>query len=202
MAEGPLLPRPLGPVGAAECSDARTAKVHRMEFSEGQIVVHPQHGPATITKIVTRTFRNTPTPYLRLEVHGTSLVIGVPVPNVEEIGLRPVLGPGALEELFDVLRASSPREEDSWSRRFKRNVEMLKLGDLPTTACVVRDLTRRLERCGLSAGERDLLKQARRPLVVEMALSCSVTDEQAESLVTAAIFNSEPIPAHALAEAI
>ncbi|MGM0384960.1 MAG: CarD family transcriptional regulator [Actinomycetota bacterium] len=158
-----------------------------MEFTEGQVVVHPHHGPATVTGVTSRPFRGEPTSYLLLAVQRNNLTISVPVAGINDAGLRPVFGPTQLEELFDVLRAPTGEVEESWSRRFKANSTRINHGNLLTTATVVRDLTRRLEDRGLSRGEKDQLRYARGPLVVEVALSCDLTPEEAEARVEAAI---------------
>ncbi len=160
-----------------------------MKFSEGQIVVHPHHGPATVTAILTRYIKEVPARYLQLEVHHTSLVVGVPLAKAEEIGVRALVDAARLAELFDTLCAPTRHEEQGWSRRFKDNHEKLRAGDLLTTAGVVRDLTRRLSAKGLSTGEKDLLKDAKRPVVAEVALALSVSDDEAEHLLAAAILD-------------
>ncbi|WP_127130337.1 CarD family transcriptional regulator [Georgenia sp. SYP-B2076] len=162
-----------------------------MEFVKGQTVVHPHHGPATITDVTTRSIRNVPKRYLTLDVHRTTLTISVPVAGAEEIGLRPVLDTAGLRELFDVLRAPTTHEEQGWSRRLKDNQERLRTGDLLVTSGVVRDMTRRLDERGLSFGEKDLLKEARRHLVAELAVSLGVTDERAGDMVDAAVLRGE-----------
>ena len=158
-----------------------------MQFTEGQVVVHPHHGPATVTEIMTRKIRGVPTTYISLTVIATGLVSSVPLEKADEVGLREVFSGAQLDSLFEVLRAESGHEEQAWSRRFKENNEKLATGDLYVIAAVVRDLTRRLETKGLSAGEKDMLKNARKPLVAELALALSVTDDEAEAALDKAI---------------
>ncbi|MFH5821455.1 CarD family transcriptional regulator [Georgenia sp. AZ-5] len=162
-----------------------------MKFSQGQIVVHPHHGPSTVTEISTRFVRNVPARYLRLQVHHSKLEIGVPVANAEDLGVRPLLDVDRLRDLFDVLCAPTGHEEQGWSRRFKDNHEKLRAGDVLVTAGVVRDLTRRRQAHGLSMGEKDLLKDAQRPLVAELALALAVAAEEAERILEAAIVDGE-----------
>lgn len=174
-----------------------------MVFTPGQLVVHPHHGPATITEITTRHIRGVPTRYLTLAVRNTNLTVGVPVAQADTVGLRPVCDAAALAELFDVLRAPSPKEVDGWSRRFKDNHEKLRLGDLHTSAGVVRDLLRRQETKGISLGEKDLLKDARRPLVTELALALEVSEEEAGHVLDAAVLaDRAPALPPVLAEAV
>ncbi|MCK6211462.1 hypothetical protein KZX45_13000 [Georgenia sp. EYE_87] len=160
-----------------------------MNFSEGQIVVHPHHGPCTVAGTTTRTIRGVETRYIDLAVHAKEMNICVPVANAEEVGLRQVLDAEGLQRLLDVLRAPTGHEETGWSRRFKDNVDHLRTGDLLSTAKVVRDLTRRQAEKGVSWGEKDLLKHARQPVVTELALALHLTEEEAESALEEAILH-------------
>ncbi|MFD1507127.1 CarD family transcriptional regulator [Georgenia yuyongxinii] len=164
-----------------------------MQFSAGQVVVHPHHGPATITEITTRILRGVPTNYLSLQVHRTNLVVAVPMDKVDEVGVRAVFDRGQIESLFEVLQAASGQEEEQWSRRQKANHEKLLTGDLFAAAGVVRDLTRRLDTKGLSWGEKDMLRDARKPLLAEIALSLDLSDDEAVAALDAAIVG-EPAP--------
>ena len=158
-----------------------------MKFSTGQVVVHPHHGPATITAISTRVVRGTSEQYLMIEVHDSNLMVGVPLCAVDEIGLRPVLDSDAVAEMFDVLAAPSSAQDSTWSRRMKANAERLRTGDVRTVAGLIRDLTRRQTDKSLSLGEKDLLRDARRLAVSEMALALSMSQDEADIALDAAI---------------
>jgi CarD family transcriptional regulator len=162
-----------------------------MQFSAGQIIVHPHHGPTTIIDVTSRTIKGESVAYLGLRVHRSELTVQVPLDRAEELGLRKVYDTEELAELFDVLRAPTGHEEDAWSRRFKDNQEKLKHGDLLVTAGVIRDLTRRDRERGLSMGEKNMLRAARLPVCTELALALAITDEEAESLVEATILDPE-----------
>ena len=71
-------------------------------------------------------------------------------------------------------------EPTNWSRRYKANLEKLASGDVNKVAEVVRDLWRRDQDRGLSAGEKRMLSKARQVLVSELALAKKVTEEEAE----------------------
>ena len=175
-----------------------------MQFSEGQVVVHPHHGPATVTAITTRVVRGEPRKYLKLEVLGTNLAVGVPLAGATEAGVRPVVGGDELAAVFSILTAPSPEEEQGWSRRIKANVERLRTGDLHTIAGLVRDLVRRQDDKGLSLGEKDLLRDARGPFVTEVALALDLAEAEAEAVVEAAIRDGvvPPLPTAELATAV
>ena len=172
-----------------------------MQFCEGQVIVHPHHGPATITEITSRQFKGAWARYLVLEVHRSNLVISVPVNSSDVIGLRNVADASELSSLLDVLRAPTGHEESTWSRRFKENRERLSTGDLLITAEVVRDLTRRLASKGLSMGEKEMLRDARKPLIIEIGLSLGIGDEKAEQALDSVLAGERQTTADALAAA-
>lgn len=176
--------------------DVTTTKGHHMQFSQGQLVIHPHHGPATVQSTMTRTIGGVERGYVELLVHRSNLTVSFPIDTADEIGIRPVLSLEQLEEILDVLQAPSEPFEKQWSRRMKGHQERLLLGDLKVTAAVVRDLLRRDLESGLSPAEKDLLKNARRPLVGEFVEALRVSDERAEELLVAAVSGEEiPRPA-------
>jgi CarD family transcriptional regulator len=162
-----------------------------MQFEEGRTVIHPQHGPATVVEVFSRSVNGARRDFIGLQVHRSDLRIGVPVDRADEVGLRPVSAAAQVEELLGVLRAPTGEQEETWSRRFKANQEKLRIGDLFVTAGVVRDLTRRQEVRGLSLGEKDQLKHARVPILAELALALSLADEEAEGLLASAIHGEQ-----------
>lgn len=167
-----------------------------MQFTQGQLVIHPHHGPATVQSTMTRTIGGTERGYVELLVHRSNLTVSVPADTAEEIGIRPVLSAEQLEEILDVLQAPSGPFEKQWSRRMKDQQERLLLGDLKVTAAVVRDLLRRDLESGLSPAEKELLKNARRPLLGEFVEAFALSDEAADDLLVAAVTGQDvPRPA-------
>ena len=164
-----------------------------MEFFPGQTVIHPHHGPSTITDISTRLVRGVPTTYLRLTVQDTNLEIGIPLERADEVGLRALLDPQERADLLAVLAAPSEPQEHGWSRRYKATQDRLRIGDLLVTASVVRDLTRRLHAHGLSLGERDQLRDARGLVTAEASVALGLSHEEAEAQLDAAILG-DPAP--------
>lgn len=158
-----------------------------MQFAVGQTVVHPQHGPSTVIQLVKRSIHGVSRSYVDLQVHRTDLRVSVPVEVARDVGIRRPRTAGELEELWEVLREPTLHEEEQWSRRMKGNHEKLRLGELLRIAEVVRDLTRREGTRGISAGEKDLLKHARQPIVVEVGVALGLSDEEAEALLDAEI---------------
>lgn len=154
-----------------------------MEFEVGQTVVYPHHGAAEITAVKTRVVKGGEKLYLTLKVTQGDLVIEVPAENVDLVGVRDVIGHEGVERVFEVLRASFMEEPTNWSRRYKANLEKLASGDVIKVSEVVRDLWRRDQDKGLSAGEKRMLAKARQILVSELALAEHTDEEKAESVL-------------------
>lgn len=169
-----------------ECG-ALSSKGHALNFSTGQVVVHPHHGPATVKKTFTRSIRNERKSYIRLEIPQAELSVSLPVDQAEEIGVRPVVDASGVQEIFEVLLGESEPHEKVWSRRIKANAERLRSGDLLTVAGLIRDLTRQNEEKRLAFGEMKLLRDAVAPFVAELAIVLSMSEEDVESMVDAAV---------------
>ena len=150
-----------------------------MIFEVGETVVYPHHGAATITAVKTRTIKGVDKTYLTLNVHTSDLTIELPQENVELIGVRDVIDAKGVEAVFDVLRSEWVEEPGNWSRRFKANTEKMGSGSVYSVSEVVRDLWRRDQDKGVSAGEKRMLLKARQILVSELALARQSTEEEA-----------------------
>ena len=152
-----------------------------MIFEVGETVVYPHHGAATIIEVKNRTIRGEEKLYLKLNVTQGDLTIEVPAENVDLVGVRDVIGQDGLDKVFEVLRAPFTEEPTNWSRRYKANLEKLASGDVIKVSEVVRDLWRRDQDRGLSAGEKRMLAKARQILISELALAEKTDEEKASS---------------------
>jgi CarD family transcriptional regulator len=151
-----------------------------MVIEVGETVVYPHHGAATITKMTMRTIKGVDTQYVKLKMHEGDLVVELPVNNLEEVGVRDVIGLSDVEAVYSVLRSDTVEEPGNWSRRFKANTEKMGSGDVLRISEVVRDLWRRDKERGVSAGEKAMLAKARRNLSSELLLALHLTAEETE----------------------
>ncbi|MGM7672185.1 CarD family transcriptional regulator [Microbacterium sp. A93] len=154
-----------------------------MVFEVGETVVYPHHGAAKIEEIKMRTVQGEEKMYLKLKVAQGDLTIEVPAENVDLVGVRDVVDQEGLKVVFGVLQAEFTEEPTNWSRRYKANLEKLASGDVIKVAEVVRDLWRRDQDRGLSAGEKRMLAKARQVLVSELALAKKTSEEDASELL-------------------
>jgi CarD family transcriptional regulator len=154
-----------------------------MRFEVGETVVYPHHGAAQIIEKADRTVRGETRAYLQLKVAQTELTIWVPQENVEMVGVRDVIDNEGVEQVFGVLKADFIEEPTNWSRRYKANLEKLASGDVVRVSEVVRDLWRRDQDRGLSAGEKRMLAKARQILESELALARKIDELGATELL-------------------
>jgi len=154
-----------------------------MLFEVGETVVYPHHGTATIIEVKERVIKGETKKYLKLNVTQGDLIIEVPAENVDLVGVRDVIGQEGLDRVFEVLRAPFTEEPTNWSRRYKANLEKLASGDVIKVSEVVRDLWRRDQDRGLSAGEKRMLAKARQILVSELALAEKIDEDKAGELL-------------------
>ena len=154
-----------------------------MKFVVGETVVYPHHGAAKIVEVADKTLRGETKTYLQLKVAQGELTIWVPAENVEMVGVRDVIDKKGVEQVFGVLRAEFIEEPTNWSRRYKANLEKLASGDVVKVSEVVRDLWRRHQDRGISAGEKRMLVKARQILVSELALAKKTDEEKASALL-------------------
>jgi CarD family transcriptional regulator len=154
-----------------------------MLFEVGETVVYPHHGAATIIEVKDRVIKGETKKYLKLNVTQGDLIIEVPAENVDLVGVRDVIGQEGLDHVFEVLRAPFTEEPTNWSRRYKANLEKLASGDVIKVSEVVRDLWRRDQDRGLSAGEKRMLAKARQILISELALAEKCDEDKAGVLL-------------------
>ena len=153
-----------------------------MEFKVGEVVVYPHHGAARIADIEQREIGGEKLDYLVLQILQSDLEVRVPIKNTELVGVREVVNEEGLQKVFSVLRETDVEEAGNWSRRYKANQERLASGDINKVAEVVRDLWRRDQGKGLSAGEKRMLGKARQILVGELALAEPVDEKKVEDM--------------------
>ena len=169
-----------------------------MKFEVGETVVYPHHGAAEIIEVSEKNIRGITKKYLtlRVVVQGSKLesgseaspdrpsqelIIQVPEDSVTEVGVRDVIDKKGVQQVFDVLRAEFVEEPTNWSRRYKANLEKRASGDVVKVSEVVRDLWRRDQDRGLSAGEKRMLAKARQILISELALARKVDEVKASA---------------------
>lgn len=154
-------------------------------FNIGDKVVYPMHGAGIIEAIEEREVLGKKHKYYIMKLPIGEMKVMIPMDNVEEIGLRQVIGGEDVEKVFHILRGEQTSMSQNWNRRYRANLEKIKSGDIFEVAEVVRNLAIRDREKGLSTGERKMLENARQILISELVLAQDTTEEQVETTLNA-----------------
>ena len=160
-----------------------------MKIEIGETLVYPHHGAVTITDLKVRDVKGVDTTFMTLRVHTSELTIQLPVDNVDLVGVRDVIDADGVAAVYAVLQDEFIEEPGNWSRRYKANQEKMASGSVHRVSEVVRDLWRRDQSKGVSAGEKRMLEKARQVLVSELALAQGLVDEEAAVLLLEVLRN-------------
>jgi len=152
-------------------------------FNIGDKVVYPMHGAGVIEAIEEKEILGEKQKYYVMKMPIGDMKVMIPINNVEEIGVREVVGDEEIKEVFNILRGEKSKMSNNWNRRYRANMEKIRSGNVFQVAEVVRNLSLREQEKGLSTGERKMLENAKHILVSEVVLSKNVTEEEALKMI-------------------
>ncbi len=156
-------------------------------FRQGDKIVHPMHGAGIVENIVEQKVNGVTREYYVLKLPVRSMVVMIPVDNCGEIGVRPVIDSQQADRVLEQLSGIEVEFDPNWNRRYRENMERLKSGDLLQVARVIKGLMQRDGERGLSTGERKMLHSAKEILISEIVLAQSVSYEDVEQRINAAL---------------
>ena len=137
--------------------------------------------------IVQKTVDSVVRDYYILQLPNRSMVVMVPTENCEEIGVRPVVDREQADRVMAAIPDIQVEMTSNWNHRYRENMERMKSGDLLEVARVIKGLTIRDQKRGLSTGERKMLHSAKQILISEIVLSKSVSYEAVEEELNTAL---------------
>lgn len=158
-------------------------------FNIGDKVVYPLHGAGTIEAIEEKEILGEVKKYFILRMPIGNIKISIPIDKIAEIGVREVFSEEEIEPVIRVLEGKGTQMPDNWSQRYRENLDKIKTGDIFEIARVVRNLSIRDSKKGLSAGEKKMLNSARKMLVSEFVIVNNQSPEEVEKLIDEAIHN-------------
>lgn len=141
-----------------------------MELSVGDNVIHPRYGVGQITDIMHQELVEGYEHYYVLEIPEKRLTTHIPIRNMDEMGVRPVMRKAELKRVLDTLGDAPHRLPDDNKKRQKGLKEKIATGLPELVAEAVRDLTWHQHLEHLTKADSDLLARALNLLVAEMAL--------------------------------
>jgi CarD family transcriptional regulator len=158
-----------------------------MQFSVGDKVVHPHHGPGWIAGIERRELLDGTKRYYEIEIPGQGLIVHIPVGRANEVGVRLAMSQSGLPRVLSTLRGRPRLLPGDYKERQEQINAQLKTGRVMQLARVVRDLTWHRERAHLTKTDSDHLRQGRDLLAAEMSLASGDDISDASKLIEATI---------------
>jgi CarD family transcriptional regulator len=162
-------------------------------FKKGDLAVYPAHGVGIIEKIESQEISGCRQDFYIIRILDNNMKIMVPTQNVENVGLREIIGHKEVSKLYSILKKRDiVIDNQTWNRRYREYMDKIKTGSVFEVAEVYRDLLMLKEEKDLSFGERKMLDTARTLLVKEISLAKKVAEEQIENDLDN-MFSSMPI---------
>lgn len=152
-------------------------------YSLGDRIVHPVHGAGTIDDITTRSIDGKILEYYILKLPTNNMTIMVPVATCANIGIRDVISCEAADELISLIPSIETEDTTNWNKRYRENTARIKTGELREVVCVIKSLTLRDIKNGLSTGERKMLHSARQILISELSLAKDMSYSEIEAII-------------------
>jgi len=150
-------------------------------FKVNDLAVYPAHGVGRIERIESQEISGFRQDFYVMRILDNSMIIMIPTKNVNNVGLREIIGQTEVPRLYSILRRrDAPIDNQTWNRRYREYMEKIKTGSVFEVAEVYRDLLMLKLEKELSFGERKMLDTARNLLVKEISLARNVGEEQVE----------------------
>lgn len=156
-----------------------------MQFSVGDKVVHPNHGPGRVASVERRDLMDGLKRYYVIDIPGQGLTVHIPVGRADAAGVRRAMSQSRLPRVLSTLRSEPCQLPENYKERQEQIIEKLRTGRVMQLASVVRDLTWHRERAHLTRKDSDCLKQGQDLLAAEMALVSGDDVSDANRLIDA-----------------
>lgn len=147
-------------------------------FGIGDCIAYPMHGAGYVEAIENKEILGELKQYYVLRFVTVGAKVMVPVKSAEGNGLRSLISKEQSESVLSFLTQMDETGCENWNRRYRENLEKMRTGDIWETAKVVRRLSWRKRKKGLSGGETKMLNTARRLLMGELMISMGLSEQE------------------------
>jgi len=157
-------------------------------FEIGDYAVCPGHGVGQVCDIEERSVGDENKTFFIIKIISNGMTIMVP--TCSDNGIRPLVGSGEIEAVYNVLNNHDVDIDNStWNRRHREYLIKIKTGSLVEIADVLRALFLLKVKKNLSFGEKKMLDQCRNLLSEEISISLGDERESIDSRINSC-FNS------------
>ncbi|MES5952084.1 CarD family transcriptional regulator [Bacillus fungorum] len=152
-------------------------------FQIGDKIVYPMNGAGVIEAIEEKEILGTTRQYCVIRITSKDMQVMLPMDQLQKSGIRYIVDKGTLDDILLEFQNGESDTSLSWKQRYTMNMEKMKNGNLQDSAEVVRDLLRRNKERALNASEKQMLDNARKMMISEVALVQNVSEHQATELL-------------------
>lgn len=152
-------------------------------FQVGDKVFYPMHGAGVIKAVEEKEIQGKTQEYCVITLPSSNMDVMLPMKTVSKSGIRLIVDRKALKDILYNFHNEEPNCSLPWKERFSSNMEKMKSGEMHEAAEVVRDLLHRNKEKPLNASEKQMLNNARKILISELALIKDITEIQAADLL-------------------
>ncbi len=161
-----------------------------MQFAVGDIVVHPHHGPGTISSIEQKEFLEGLKHYCVIEIPAQGLTLYVPKHRMAEVGIRPAMARSQLARMLETLRGTPHRLPTDYKERQDLVAQKLSTARPLQIAEAVRDLTWHQKQAHLTRKDSEYLDRGRQLIAAEMALITDLEVGEANKMIDTILANA------------
>jgi CarD family transcriptional regulator len=155
-----------------EATESVKVSQTQTEFKVGDNAVYPGHGVGTVMAIETKEISGKKLEFYVVQMKETGMRVLVPKGNTSSVGLRPVISKAEAERVMSILRDHPVKmDHQTWNRRYREYMEKIRTGSIYEIAEVLRALFVLRADKELSYGEKNMLENARRLIMVELSLA-------------------------------
>lgn len=153
------------------------------KFRVNQKVVYPSQGVGKILEVFERDFKGEKTPYYKIYIEASDMVVMVPVANAESLGIRQIVGKDDAKAAMELLSEEGDPITSDWKLRYQMNLDLLKKGTIKDIATIVRTLYNRSKVKELPILERKLYDSARKLLIDEISIALGMSEKEVENQI-------------------
>lgn len=165
-------------------------------FKTGDLAVYPAHGVGKIEAVESKKIGGSRQDFYIMRILENDMKIMIPVGNAESVGLRPLIPPGEIPKVYEILRSREISVSSAtWNRRYREYMEKIKTGSVFELGEVLRDLSVLKGEKELSFGERKMLDTARGLLVKELSIIQGISEESVLEEIDEILDLADPEPA-------
>ncbi|AFZ68363.1 CarD family transcriptional regulator [Deinococcus peraridilitoris] len=153
-----------------------------LTLAPGDQVVYPKHGPGVVRAITQRSVGGEVRPYYDIELRTGGMQVLVPVEKASALGLRRVLTKDEVPRLLSVLQGPDTQLPSAFPPRHRLQQAILEGGQLYEVAQLAGTLARRQLHRGLASSELSAFQQAKKAVVLELAVALDLSEAEAARL--------------------